>query len=77
MLLLFKGGGDKLLRNDGKFIDVSKEAGIYGSLIGFSLCLGDVGDLYQIFISNDFYERDYLYINNQDGTFQASRLGYT
>jgi hypothetical protein len=31
-----KGGGDKLLRNDnGKFIDVSKEAGIYGSLIGF------------------------------------------
>jgi hypothetical protein len=42
------------LRNDnGKFIDVSKEAGIYGSLIGFSLgvTVGDVnGDLYQIFI---------------------------
>jgi hypothetical protein len=35
---ILKGGGDKLLRNDnGKFIDVSKEAGIYGSLIGFSL----------------------------------------
>jgi hypothetical protein len=35
---ILKGGGDKLLRNDnGKFIDVSKEAGIYGSLIGFWL----------------------------------------
>jgi hypothetical protein len=47
------------LRNDnGKFIDVSKEAGIYGSLIGFSLgvTVGDVnGDLYpDIYISNDF-----------------------
>jgi hypothetical protein len=55
----FKRGGDKLLRNDnGKFIDVSKEAGIYGSLIGFSLgvTVGDVnGDLYpDIYISNDF-----------------------
>ncbi|HWH69605.1 MAG TPA: VCBS repeat-containing protein, partial [Candidatus Sulfotelmatobacter sp.] len=33
-----KGGGDKLLRNEGgKYVDVSKEAGIYGSLIGFGL----------------------------------------
>jgi hypothetical protein len=55
---ILKGGGDKLLRNDnGKFIDVSKEAGIYGSLIGFSLgvTVGDVNDLYpDIYISNDF-----------------------
>jgi hypothetical protein len=55
---ILKGGGDKLLRNDnGKFIDVSKEAGIYGSLIGFWLTVGDVnGDLYpDIYISNDFF----------------------
>ena len=69
-----KGGGDKLLRNDnGKFKDVSDEAGIYGSLIGFGLgvTVGDVNDdLYpDIYISNDFYERDYLYINNKNGTF--------
>ncbi|MCE6990842.1 VCBS repeat-containing protein [Dyadobacter sp. CY323] len=69
-----KGGGAKLLRNDGgKFTDVSEEAGIYGSLIGFGLgiTVGDInGDQYpDIYISNDFYEKDYLYINQKDGTF--------
>ncbi len=71
---IFKGVGDMLLRNDnGKFVDVSEEAGIYGSLIGFGLgiMITDINkDLYpDIYVSNDFYERDYLYINNQDGTF--------
>jgi len=70
-----KGGGDKLLRNDnGKFVDVSKEANIYGSLIGFGLgvTVGDVnGDNYpDIYVSNDFFERDYLYINQKNGTFK-------
>ncbi|MDQ3843890.1 MAG: VCBS repeat-containing protein [Bacteroidota bacterium] len=81
-----KGGGDKLLRNDlispstggglgeAHFRDVSKEAGIYGSLIGFGLgvTIGDVnGDHYpDIYISNDFFERDYLYINQKNGTFK-------
>lgn len=67
-------GGDKLLRNDdNKFIDVSEEAGIYGSVIGFGLGV-TVGDIdkdgwLDIYVSNDFFERDYLYINNKDGTF--------
>lgn len=70
-----KGGGDKLLKNEGgKFIDVSKEANIFGSLIGFGLgvTVGDVNhDLYpDIYISNDFFERDYLYINQQNGTYK-------
>ena len=70
-----KGGGDKLLRNDnGKFTDVSEEANIYGSLIGFGLgvTVGDVnGDHYpDMYISNDFFERDYLYINQQNGSFK-------
>ena len=70
-------GGDKLFRNDdGKFTDVSEAAGIYGSIIGFGLG-ATVGDVNQdtwpdIFVSNDFFERDYLYINNQDGTFTES-----
>jgi len=69
-----KGGGDKLMRNDeGTFVDVSEQAGIYGSLIGFGLgvTVGDVnGDMWEdIYISNDFFERDYLYLNNTDGTF--------
>lgn len=70
-----KAGGDKLLRNDnGMFKDVSEEAHIYGSLIGFGLgvTVGDVnGDRYpDLYISNDFFERDYLYINQQNGTFK-------
>jgi len=74
-------GGDKLFRNDGdKFTDISAEAGIYGSVIGFGLGI-TVGDVNQdgwmdIFISNDFFERDYLYINNQDGTFTESLVDY-
>ncbi|TDQ14697.1 VCBS repeat protein [Algoriphagus boseongensis] len=70
-------GGDKLFRNDGgKFTDVSEAAGIYGSIIGFGLGI-TIGDVNQdtwpdIFISNDFFERDYLYLNNQDGTFTES-----
>ena len=79
---ILKGGGDKLLRNDnGKFVDVSQKSGIYGSLIGFGLgvTVGDVnGDLYpDIYISNDFYERDYLYINNKNGTFTEQIQGWT
>jgi hypothetical protein len=67
-------GGDKLLRNEGDYFeDVSEEAGIYGSIIGFGLgvTVGDVNkDGWEdIYVSNDFFERDYLYINNQDGTF--------
>lgn len=67
-------GGDKLYRNDGNtFTDVSEEAGIYGSVIGFGLGVS-VADFNRdswpdMYISNDFFERDYLYINNADGTF--------
>ena len=72
-----KKGGDKLLENqDGVFVDVSEQAGIYGSVIGFGLgvTVGDVnGDGWEdIYISNDFFERDYLYINNKDKTFSES-----
>ncbi|MCG8308903.1 MAG: VCBS repeat-containing protein [Cytophagales bacterium] len=71
------GGGNKLYRNDGnKFTDISEQAGIYGSAIGFGLgvCIGDVNrDGWQdIYVANDFFEKDYLYINNQDGTFTES-----
>jgi len=69
-----KEGGDKLLRNDnGFFKDVSESAGIYGSVIGFGLgvTVGDVNldGWSDIYVSNDFFERDYLYINQKNGTF--------
>jgi enediyne biosynthesis protein E4 len=69
--------GDKLFRNDNNhFTDVSEAAGIYGSLIGFGLGV-TVGDIDQdgwmdIYISNDFFERDYIYMNNGDGTFRET-----
>jgi len=68
-------GGDKFYRNEnGKFIDVSEEVGIYGSEIGFGLgvTVADVNsDSWQdIYVSNDFFDRDYLYINNQKGGFE-------
>ena len=67
-------GGDKLMENrEGIFFDVSEEAGIYGSVIGFGLgvSIGDVnGDNWEdIYVSNDFFERDYLYINQKNGSF--------
>ena len=70
-----KGGGDKLMRNDnGYFKDVTKESGIYSSLIGFGLGVGICdanNDGYpDIYVSNDFYEKDYLYINQLDGHFK-------
>ncbi len=73
-------GGDKLLRNEGDhFKDVTSEAGIYNSAIGFGLGVstGDFnGDhLTDIYISNDFWERDYLYFNNGDGTFSEELNG--
>ncbi len=76
-----KGGGDRLLRNEnGKFSDVSNESGIYGSLISFGLgvTVGDVnGDAYpDVYVSNDFFERDYLYINQRNGTFKDSLESY-
>ena len=70
-----KGGGDHLFRNDnGHFVEVTKQAGIHGTLISFGLgvSVGDInGDGYpDVFVSNDSYERDYLYINQKDGTFK-------
>lgn len=67
-------GGDRFYRNDkGKFINITQEVGLFSSDIGFGLgvSVADVnGDLYpDMYISNDFWEREYLYINNQDGTF--------
>ncbi len=73
--------GDKLLRNDeGKFIDVSEEAGIYGGINGYGLGLA-VSDFNSdgypdIYVGNDFHEDDYYYLNNGDGTFTESLRKY-
>ena len=70
-------GGDRLYRNDGEgFTDVTDEAGIYSSEAGFGLGVS-AGDLdrdgcIDLYVSNDFFERDYLYLNQCDGTFKEA-----
>ncbi|HZH65388.1 MAG TPA: VCBS repeat-containing protein [Flavisolibacter sp.] len=76
--------GDKLLRNDnGVFTNVTEGAGIFASAIGFGLGVttGDInGDNWpDIYIANDFFEKDYLYINQRNGLFKEvsdSALGH-
>lgn len=72
--------GDKLYRNElvpsGQltFTEITSQAGIYNSQIGYGLGVG-ISDLNKdgyldIYVSNDFHENDYLYINQGDGTFK-------
>ncbi len=69
--------GDRLFRNEnGRFTDVTSEAGIKDSPLGYSHSVG-VGDFNQdgwpdIFVCNDFTEHDFYYLNNGDGTFKES-----
>ena len=66
--------GDRLFENqDGKYIDVSDKAGIFGGATGYGLSVA-IGDLDNngcpdIYVSNDFHDNDYLYYNQCDGTF--------
>lgn len=67
--------GDRLFKNEnGKFIEISKEAGIFQGKIGYGLgiSISDVNnDGYpDIYVGNDFFENDYLYINQKNGTFK-------
>lgn len=78
-------GGDKLYKSlvsegEEKMIEVTAEAGILSSSLGFGLGVGvaDVnGDGWlDIYVSNDFTEDDYLYVNQADGTFKESLKGF-
>jgi hypothetical protein len=70
--------GDKLFRCDKTgdkivYREVTEQAGIYSSIIGYGLNVviadfnNDNWD--DIYVSNDFHENDYYYLNNQNGTF--------
>ena len=70
--------GDRLFRNDevaGKrfFVDITRKAGILSSQIGYGLGVNicDINNdgFPDIYVSNDFHEDDYLYINNGNSTF--------
>lgn len=74
--------GDYLFRNDGSqtgsphFTDVSEQAGIFGAAMGYGLGVA-VADLNNdgwedLYVSNDFHEDDYYYVNNHKGGFEES-----
>ena len=81
-------GGNKLFRNEfadighvAEWTDVTEEAGLFGSAIGFGLGVS-VSDLNRdgwpdMYVSNDFFERDYLYVNRWDGTFEEELPAWT
>ena len=77
--------GDKLYQNNlipeakesfGRFIDVTQKAGIKDNVLGFGLGVA-IEDLNNdgwpdIYVSNDYNEEDYFYVNQKDGTFKES-----
>lgn len=77
-----KLSGDRFYRNDGAiFTDVTRETGINSSAIGYGLgiAVADINlDGYpDIYVGNDFHENDYLYINQQNGTFKEDLTSCT
>jgi len=72
---------DKLYRNDnGKFKDVSSNVGLVSNILGFGLgvAISDINNdgWPDIYVSNDYNEQDYLYINNKNGSFTESLEKY-
>ncbi len=56
-----------------RFVNVSEQAGIFGAAMGYGLGIS-VADMNNdgwedIYVSNDFHEDDYYYVNNHNGTF--------
>ncbi|MGJ8736611.1 VCBS repeat-containing protein [Zobellia laminariae] len=71
---------DRLYRNEGngKFTDVSLEAGILVEGYGLGVAISDINNdsWPDIYISNDFVGNDILYINKGDGTFKDEITEY-
>ncbi len=73
--------GDKLFRNDdGHFVEVTKKSGIISNSLGYGLGIA-ISDINKdgwpdIYITNDYIEPDYLYINNGNGTFTNKLAEY-
>ena len=62
----------------GAFTDVSKESGIYGAAMGYGLGIvtADINNdgWDDIYVSNDFHEDDYYYINQKNGNGSSPRF---
>lgn len=64
---------DKLYRNNGNgsFTDVTAEAGLINRAFGLSVTTADLNKdgWADIYVANDYADKDHIYINNADGTF--------
>ncbi len=61
-----------LYRNDnGKFVDITKAAGLERPIFGLGLCISDINKdgWPDIYIASDYYIPDALFLNNGNGTF--------
>ncbi|MCA0132511.1 VCBS repeat-containing protein [Winogradskyella alexanderae] len=71
---------NKLFDGKVKFVDVTKQANIYSSALGYGLALAtsDVNNdgYIDIYVGNDFHENDYLYLNQGNKTFKESAEDY-
>jgi enediyne biosynthesis protein E4 len=71
----------KLFKNTGeKFVDANAEAGMITNILNFGLGIA-VADFNNdnwpdIYVDNDYFEQDYLYINQHDGTFSEELSKY-
>ena len=63
---------DRLFENrNGKFVDVTKKAGLITHAFGLSASIADINEdgWPDIYVANDFNKPDFLFINNKNGTF--------
>ncbi len=70
---------DRLFENrNGKFIDITKKAGLINHAFGLSVSIADInGDGWpDMYVANDFNKPDFLYINNKNGTFTNKLSAY-
>jgi hypothetical protein len=69
--LLHNSSSHLYKNNKGKFMDITAQAGLLKPTFGLGLCVSDINDdgWLDIYIANDYYVPDALYINNKNGTF--------
>ncbi|MEL6944517.1 MAG: VCBS repeat-containing protein, partial [Bacteroidota bacterium] len=70
--LRWKSSSHLYENQDGKFVDVTKEAGLLKPTFGLGLTVSDINDdgWLDIYIANDYYVPDNLYINLGNGSFR-------
>jgi hypothetical protein len=77
---LLKDNSSHLYENvNGKFKDITEKAGLLKPSFGLGLCVSDINNdnWLDIYVANDYYVPDALYVNNKNGTFTDQIKNYT